>query len=334
MRTRRSDPRTKGWSRRRRGSGFTYSDAAGTPVRDPDVLERLSALAIPPAWREVWICPDPAGHIQAVGTDAAGRRQYRYHDAWRTRRDGAKFDRVLHVARRLPRLRADVERHLAERGPTRDRVLAGCVRILDSACLRIGGESYATGDEPSFGLATLRRDHVRVRGATVTLRFPAKSGVAVDQDIEDPLLARLVRTLLGRAAPDEELFAYRAGRTWADVRSADINDYLRASTGEELTAKDFRTWHATVLAATLLAIRPRPEAATARRKLVTVVMRETAELLGNTPAVTRGSYVDPRIVDLYHAGTVVAARLREGEDPADLAVRRRMGPAVIRLLTD
>jgi DNA topoisomerase IB len=313
MRLRRADPDRPGYTRRRRGKGFSYTGTDGRPLTDPDELARIRALVIPPAWQDVWICPDPRGHIQAIGTDQAGRRQYRYHDIWRTRRDAAKFDHVLEVAEHLPRLRARVTADLARRGLCRERVLAAAVRLLDLGVFRIGGESYASDDNPSgeatFGLATLQRDHVTVRGAAMEFRYPAKGGVEQRRRIEDPEVAPVVKALLKRPDPNPELLGYResARGPWRDVRGADVNGYLRDATGCEITAKDFRTWHATVLAAVTLA---GPEARragspTARRKAVTRAVREVATQLGNTPAVARGSYVDPRVVDRYHAGVTV-----------------------------
>ena len=330
MRLRRADPSGPGYTRRRRGKGFSYADQHGRPLTDPDELGRIRALAIPPAWRDVWICPDPRGHIQAVGTDAAGRRQYRYHNLWRVKRDRDKFDHVLDVAERLPALRERVHDDLsAGRGPTRPRVLATAVRLLDLGVFRVGGEAYANEEGPgeaSYGLATLRRDHVTLRGSAMEFRYPAKGGVERAVRVVDPQIAPVVRALLRRPDDHPELLAYRAGRTtWRDVRSADINAYLREVTACEISAKDFRTWHATVLAAVELA-GPRASAArspTARKRAVGAAMREVAEYLGNTPAVARASYVDPRVVDLYDAGTTVAPALAAGEEPE---------PAVLALL--
>jgi DNA topoisomerase I len=320
VRLRRADPSGPGYARRGRGKGFSYTDQDGRPLTDADELGRIRALAIPPAWRDVWICPDPRGHIQAVGTDAAGRRQYRYHDVWRAKRDAAKFDHVLEVAERLPELRERVRADLAGRGAIRPRVLATAVRLLDLGVFRVGGEAYASEETPgeaSYGLATLRRDHVSLRGSAMEFRYPAKGGVERAVRVVDAEIAPVVRALLRRPDDHPELLAYREGRaTWRDVRSEDINEYLRDVTGCEISAKDFRTWHATVLAAVELA-GPRASAArspTARRRAVSAAMREVAEYLGNTPTVARASYVDPRLVDLYHAGTTVRPALEAGEE--------------------
>jgi DNA topoisomerase IB len=310
MRLRRADPAKPGYTRRRRGKGFSYLDAAGSPLTDPAELERIAALVIPPAWRDVWICPDPRGHIQATGTDDAGRRQYRYHDVWRVKRDAAKFDHVLDVAARLPGLRRRVGADLRRRGYVRERVLAAAVQLLDKGLFRIGGEEYATDDAAggaTFGLATLRRDHVSVRGASMIFRYPAKGGTERAQHIDDALVAPVLRGLLRRDDPSEELLAFRAGRQWRDVRSGDVNEYLRAVSGCEISAKDFRTWHATVLTAGTLADAGTDLSASARKRAVSRAMREVAEYLGNTPAVARSSYVDPRVVDLFYEGVTVPA---------------------------
>ncbi len=315
MRLRRSNLSGPGIQRRRRGRGFSYhldGGAVGAACR-----ERIEALAIPPAWKQVWICPDERGHIQAVGTDAAGRRQYLYHGQWRARRDREKFARMTAMAQTLPRLRATVTGDLRGRGLTRRRVLAAAVRLLDRAALRIGGEAYAVDDprvgEATFGLATVRREHARVRNGTVTLSFPAKGGVPAEVVVRDAELAPVVRALLRRADPHEELFAYWQGRRWVDVRSGDVNDYLREISGAGITAKDFRTWHGTVAATVALGACAETATKTARKRAVAQAMRQTAQILGNTPAVARASYVDPRIVDAFHAGALPGNRAEEGD---------------------
>lgn len=347
MRLRRADPNSPGYGRRRRGRGFSYTDQQGRPLTDPAERDRIHALAIPPAWRDVWICPDPRGHIQAVGTDQAGRRQYRYHDVWRAKRDEAKFDHVLDVAERLPALRARVHEDLGKRGLCRDRVLATAVRLLDQAVFRIGGQAYATEEsgsgEATYGLATLRREHVTLRGSAMEFRYPAKGGVERAQRLVDAQVAPVVRALLRRSDPSPELLAYRQRPRgpWRDVRSDDVNNYLKEVAAIQVSAKDFRTWHATVLGALSLAS-PQSRAAgsvSARRRAVSRAIREVAEYLGNTPAVAKASYVDPRIVDLYHAGTTVGARLGDKVRPEgavtageSLAERDEAERAVLDLL--
>ncbi|NUT32173.1 MAG: DNA topoisomerase IB [Hamadaea sp.] len=311
MRLRRSDLAGPGWTRRRRGKGFSYLDESGAVIRDADELDRIRALAIPPAWRDVWIAPYAHGHIQAVGTDDAGRRQYLYHPAWREQRDREKFDHVLEVARRLPRLRRRVRADLRRRGLVRERVLAAAVRLIDLGLFRVGGDEYAGGDEPTYGVATLRPEHVTSRRGCVEIAYPAKGGVEQRRTVTDPQVCAVVRALARGRAGDARLLAFRErdGR-WREVHSGDVNDYLREATGADMTAKDFRTWHATVYAAAALARARGPAdggapSATAGRRMVAATVREVAELLGNTPAVARSSYVDPRIVDLFHEGVTV-----------------------------
>ncbi|MFC8299392.1 DNA topoisomerase IB [Micromonospora orduensis] len=305
MRLRRSDPGRPGYRRRRRGRGWLFLDPAGDPVKDPDVLARLRELVIPPAWQDVWIAPHPNGHIQATGIDAAGRKQYLYHPRWREKQDEAKFDHMLEVARRLPVLRERVDRDLDGRGLGRDRVLATVARLLDMGMFRVGSDQYAAGDDPTFGVSTLRPEHARSRGGCVVFEFPAKGGIEQVRRIEDPELCQVLVNLRRRRRRADRLFGYWDGREWRDVRSDEVNGYLRDASGGEMTAKDFRTWHATVLAATELATVGLARSVTARRRAVAAVMREVADLLGNTPTVARTSYVDPRIVDLYHDGVVV-----------------------------
>ncbi|WP_234589387.1 DNA topoisomerase IB [Micromonospora sp. MH99] len=304
MRLRRSDPGRPGYGRRRRGKGWTFVDPGGAVVRDPAVLARLRDLVIPPAWENVWIAPHANGHIQATGVDAAGRKQYVYHPVWREKQDAAKFDHMLEVARRLPELRDRVGQDLSGRGLGRDRVLATVARLLDMGMFRVGSDQYAAGDDPTFGVSTLRPEHARRRGDCVVFEFPAKGGIEQVRRIEDPELCEVLVNLRRRRRRAERLFGYWDGREWRDVRSDEVNGYLRDASGGEMTAKDFRTWHATVLAAAELAAADPARSATARRRAVAAVMRAVAELLGNTPTVARTSYVDPRVVDLYHDGVV------------------------------
>ncbi|MFY1632640.1 DNA topoisomerase IB [Solwaraspora sp. WMMB335] len=323
MRLRRSDLARPGYRRHRRGRGVRYLDADGRPITDRAELGRLRDLVIPPAWRDVWICPHPAGHIQAVGTDAAGRRQYLYHPQWRVRRDVAKFRHVRQVADRLPRLRRQVAADLRERGLCRERVLAALVSLLDLGMFRIGSDQYAAGDDPTFGVATLRGSHTRVARGCVVFEFPAKGGQAQVRRITDVRVCAVLRALRRRCRGDQRLFCYWDGRQWRDVRSDEINDYLRQASGTDMTAKDFRTWHATVLAATRLAAHPVPRSTAARRRAVAAVMREVAELLGNTATVARTSYVDPRVIELFQRGRVARLDAAEPTRPAaEEAVRR------------
>ncbi len=276
-------------------------------MRDPRTLERIRELAIPPAWREVWICPDENGHIQATGVDARGRKQYRYHDRWRERRDRRKFEEMIGFARALPDLREHVERDLRRRKPGRDRVLACAVRMLDRGFFRIGSEGYAEENQ-TYGVATLRRAHAAVSGALVTFDYRGKGGQRIVQEIEDPRLAGLVGELKRRRGGGPELLAYKNGRFWRDVRSEDINAYVKAATGGEYTAKDFRTWNATVLCAMALAAGAREgpvESRAARARLKRLAVKQVSRLLGNTPAVCRSSYIDPRVFDRFDGGLTI-----------------------------
>lgn len=312
-----------GIRRRRAGRGFTYWDGDAR-VTDDETLERIRLLAIPPAWEDVWICSDPRGHIQATGVDARGRRQYRYHQVWQEERAREKFDRVVRFARRLPDLRVQVAADLARPGLPKERVLACAVRLLEIGCFRVGGEAYAA-ENRSFGLATLRKEHVKVKGGALWFDFEAKSGqhlrrAVVDRDVHDVVVALRRR----RAPGDAELLAYKddAGR-WVDVRSTDINEYLHEHLGDEFSAKDFRTWVATVLTAVALADTGRPGSRTARRRTVTRTAEEVAAHLGNTPAVARSAYIDPRVIERFDDGDTIAHAL-DTDDVEDIerAVQR------------
>ena len=308
----------------------------GERVTDPEVLERIRALAIPPAWNDVWICPSPTGHIQAVGTDAAGRKQYRYHDAWRARRDQEKFDHMLDFARALPAMREALADDLSSEDLGRDRVLACATRLLDIGFFRVGTEDYAEQNQ-SYGLATIEKRHVRLSDGTVTFDYKAKSGKRRVQAVVDPEVYSVVEALKRRRGGGPELLAYRSDRRWVDVRSAEINAYIKEVTGDDFTAKDFRTWNATVLAAVSLAVAAEAKSPTARKRAISWAMKEVAHYLGNTPAVCRSSYVDPRVIDRYQAGVTVAEDLSGlGEDAAfgQLSTQGVIERAVLNLLED
>jgi DNA topoisomerase IB len=324
-----------GYRRRRAGRGFAYYDADGTLIKDQDLLDRIRSLAIPPAWKDVWICPWPNGHIQATGIDAAGRRQYRYHDAWRTKRDQEKHERVLQIAHQLPDVRDAVKAALRTRGANRERVLACALRLLDLGTFRIGSEEYAE-ENGTYGLATLRREHVSVRGEKTFFRYTAKGGIEREVEIVDRPTATVVRQLLERPADaGEDLLAYQLDDgTWRDVTSDEINAYLKEISGAEITAKDFRTWNATVLMAAVLAEEPPPKSRTARKKAVRAAYARVSEQLGNTPAVCKASYVDPRVVDRFEHGETVADALAEaGDAEADRDAQRTLEAAVCELLS-
>jgi DNA topoisomerase-1 len=313
-RVRRVDCSTAGIRRRRRGKGFEYLDKDGNRITEPSVLERIRELAIPPAWQDVWICPHPMGHIQATGTDAAGRKQYRYHDRWRERRDAQKFESMIRFGRSLPKLRRRVAKDLARPGIPRERALACAVRLLDRGFFRIGSEGYAEEND-TYGIATMRKRHVTVSGDQVTFDYEAKGGQRRLQAIGDPDVAGLVRVLKQRRGGGEELLAYKVGRRWVDVKSADINEYVKAVAGEEFSAKDFRTWSGTVLAAVALAVSgPARGTKSSRKRAKARAVKEVARYLGNTPAVARSSYIDPRVFDRFDGGLTIAGVLPELAD--------------------
>lgn len=287
-RLRRADCSSPGLTRRRRGKGFSYLDADGEKVSEPEDLARLAELGIPPAWKDVWICPDERGHLQATGIDAAGRKQYLYHPRWRTRRDSEKFDEMTRFARALPALREHVDADLTATGElTRVRVLACAVRLLDRGFFRIGSEQYTVQNE-SFGLATMRKRHVTLEPAHhgMVFDYKAKSGKRRIQGVVDPAAFDVVAALKRRRGGGPELLAYKEGRFWCDVRSPDINDYLKEATGDDFSAKDFRTWAATMLAAIGLAVSGEvADTRTGRKRAVVRAVKEVSHYLGNTPAV-------------------------------------------------
>ena len=334
MRLRRSDVRGPGYRRRRVGRGFAYYDTDGALIRD-DRIDRIKALAIPPAWKDVWICPWPNGHIQATGVDAAGRRQYRYHDQWRARRDAAKHERVLDIARQLPDVRDAVKAALRTRGLNRDRVLATAIRMLDLGAFRIGSEQYEEANG-TYGLATLKRAHVTVRGERTFYSYTAKGSIEREVEITDQPTATVVRQLLERPADaGDDLLAYQTeDGEWRDVTSSEINAYLKEISGAEVTAKDFRTWTATVLMAAFLAEAPPPATKTARKRIISAAYKQVSEQLGNTPAVCKASYVDPRVVDKFeHGETVGHVLLAAEEADADRDTQKVLEAAVCQLLS-
>jgi len=338
-RLRRTDCSRPGILRERRGGDFTYVDAGGQRVSDQEVLERISALVIPPAWKDVWICPHPNGHLQATGTDVAGRKQYRYHEEWRRRQDQEKFDEMLDFARALPALREKVAADLhATDELSRDRVLACAIRLLDRGFFRIGSEDYAARNE-TYGLATMRKEHTRlVEGGGVMFEYTAKSGKHQVKAVPDPDVYDLLARLKRRRGGGPELLAYRERRQWCDVRSPDINAYVKEATGADFSAKDFRTWNATALAAVGLAVAQGVATTpTGRKRAINRAVKEVAHYLGNTPAVCRASYIDPRVFDRYQSGWTIAlgedfaAGSRPGEPPHH---DRLVEEAVLDLLSE
>ncbi|WP_341952923.1 DNA topoisomerase IB [Salinibacterium sp. TMP30] len=305
-RLRRSDPSGLGYHRVRSGRGFSFRDPQGTTVVDRQRRERFMSLGIPPAWSDVWIAPYENGHIQATGLDAAGRRQYIYHPVWRERHDREKFDRALALAEALPSARAHVTRTLRSSDDAHERSLAAAFRMLDTGALRIGSERYAD-ENGSRGLSTLLCNHVGVRGECVTLRFPAKSGQLWESEIRDADLATFVRGRL-RAGKQTPLLSWREGSHRRSLSASDINDYVRERTGGEFTAKDFRTLRGSVAAASSLAVTGPAQSQRERATGIKRAMAAAAEVLGNTPAIARKSYVDPRIVDAYITGSTIDPR--------------------------
>jgi DNA topoisomerase-1 len=311
-------------------------ELGGERITDPDILDRVRALAIPPAWEEVWICADPLGHIQATGVDARGRKQYRYHDLWRERRDRQKFDEMVTFARALPKLREQVERDLRKRRISRERVLACAVRLLDRGFFRIGSEDYAEENE-TYGIATMRKRHVTVTGDKVVFDYEAKGGKRRVQVVGDRAISGLVKTLRQRRGGGHELLAYRNGRNWRDIRSTEINDYIKGVIGDQHSAKDFRTWNASVLAAVVLAASARERDMSTkggRNRAKRDAVNQVSRYLGNTPAVCRASYIDPRVFDRFDGGLSVGGVFeRLPEDPADWPeIQRPIEKAVLDLI--
>src|SRR6478752_2262554 len=303
-RLRRADCAGPGIRRIRRGRGFSYEDTSGEAIADEETLERIRALVIPPAWKEVWICPDPVGHIQATGYDEAGRKQYLYHERWQQRQAERKFELVRDFATRLPKLRRAVTADLRRQGMPRERALACAVRLLDLGFFRIGSEVYAEENE-SYGLATVRREHVTIKRTEVVFDFPAKSGQRRVQSIRDAAARRALEAMHRRRSGPEDLLAYRRGGKWHDVRSDEINEYIHEQIGDEFTAKNFRTWHGTVLAAVALADEAPPRSEAAAKRAIARAVDQVSETLGNTPAVCRASYIDPRVLDRYRDGATI-----------------------------
>jgi len=329
-RLRRVSAASSGWRRRRAGRGFAYTDESGSPLSATDVA-RIRALAIPPAWRDVWICPHPNGHLQATGVDAAGRRQYLYHPAWRTMRDTAKFARVASAAQRLPVVRRVVADDLSRSGMPVERATAVAFQLLDLGSFRIGSDVYADKNG-SFGLTTLERRHVRRAGDAMVFSFVGKSGISHAITIEDRQAITALETMRRRRGGGTKLLAYRNGSGWSELSSTAVNAYLADLFRTDFTAKDFRTWHATVLAATSLACTDEPGRTKASRKrAIRAAVVEVADYLGNTPAVAKASYIDPRVLDAYDSGTTIEAAARETYPEPELR-RAALEAAVLDLV--
>ena len=309
MRLRRSDVRGPGIRRVRRGRGFSYEKPDDTSVTDAATLQRIKDLVIPPAWKKVWICSYPNGHIQAVGTDAAGRRQYLYHQQWQEDRNEEKFDRVLEMSGTLPAMRRRIAADLRRRGLERDRVLALALHLLDLGYFRAGSEQYAE-ENNSYGIATLLCEHVALHKEAIEFDYPAKSGVRRTLLLDDSEVVRSVRALLRGRSRTERLLVCRTRSNSTELHADDLNARFKEFVGEEYTVKDLRTWHGTVLGAAAFVDADPPVNKTVIKRVESAVMKEVAEELGNTPAVARSSYVDPRVVEGYESGLTIAAGVR------------------------
>ncbi|GAB2886284.1 DNA topoisomerase IB [Streptomyces deserti] len=338
MRLRTSSCDRPGFRRVRHGRGFRYLDTDGEPLTDPDQLARIKALTIPPAWRDVWICRWPNGHLQAVGTDDAGRRQYLYHEEFRAQQEQAKHEHVRQVARALPELRAKVALDLAGRGLSRARVTACAVRLLDLGFFRIGSDRHTRANE-TYGLTTMLREHVTCGRGEIAFGYPAKGGTEIVRALVDEQAHAVVRALKRRRRGGDRLLVFWERGAWHDLRGDDLNEALRRLSGTDITAKDFRTWHATVLAAVALAVTAEDGRAgpAARRRQMSRAVREVSHYLGNTPAVCRASYIDPRVFELFEQGRTVApvlTRLGEHGDFGRPATQGAVEAAVLDLLGD
>ncbi len=304
VRLRRTSASSPGWARVRHGRGFRYLDQDGAPLEEIDV-ERCKRLVIPPAWTEVWICPVENGHLQAVGTDAAGRRQYLYHPDWRIRRDLEKFAKMEGFAAALLKRRPESRRDLRGDDMTLERVVATAFSLLDLGMFRIGSDRYAE-ENGSYGLTTLEKQHVHVDDKAVSFAYAAKSGQEVEVTVRDDQVCAVLRELRRRRGGSERLLAYKEAGRWREIDADDVNGYIKSLLGEEYSAKDFRTWRGTAIAALSLA-RSKADTPTARKRAVSAAMEHVSEHLGNTAAIARSSYVDPRVVDLFNDGVTVKA---------------------------
>ena len=336
-RLRKVDCSGPGIRRRRRGKGFEYLDDGGDKITAAEVLQRIAELGIPPAWEEVWICPYPMGHLQATGMDARGRKQYLYHQKWRERKDQEKFDNMIDFARSLPAMRERLAVDIEGDQLTRERVLACAVRLLERGFFRIGTEDYADVNE-TYGLATMKKEHVTLGpDSTLSFDYPAKSGKRQVVNVVDPASYEIVAALKRRRGGSEDLLAWKENRRWRDVKSADVNAYVKEITGGDFSAKAFRTWSATLLAAVALAVsQPAVTSKTGRKRAKVRAVEEVANYLGNTPAVARASYIDPRLFDRYDDGFTITAELRmiEIEAPGDVAIHGEVETAVLALLEE
>jgi len=326
-----SSDENPGFTRKLQGNHFVFFRANGSRIRDEATIARIRKLAIPPAYKDVWICPDERGHLQATGRDARGRKQYRYHPFWRQQRDETKFQHMLKFAKALPKIRRRVQRDLRLPGSPRDKILATVVRLLETTVIRVGNDEYAR-DNHSYGLTTLRNRHVEAkRGGDITFTFRGKSGKHHEIELHDPRLAKII--LRCQEMPGQELFSYLEDGATKDVSSQDVNDYLREITGSDFTAKDFRTWIGTVLAATAFREFAGVTSERHARRNANVVIESVAKILGNTPAVCRKAYVHPEIIQSYFEGTTIETlKQRVSEDLGATLTRLKPAEAAVLAL--
>ncbi|HEY5977293.1 MAG TPA: DNA topoisomerase IB [Solirubrobacterales bacterium] len=329
-RLKRSDCAGAGIQRVRRGRGFGYVDADGERVDDDEAIARIAELAIPPAWKEVWVCPDPLGHIQATGIDDAGRKQYLYHERWQRRAAARKFESMRDFAAALPKLRRAANRDLGREGIPQERALACAVRLLDLGFFRVGGERYAEENE-SYGLATLQREHVTIADGEAVFDFPAKSNQRRVQSIRDRKVIAALEAMRRRRSGPADLLVYKQGGRWHDVRSEDVNAYIQEKVDGEHSAKDFRTWHGTVLAAVELAVEGPPATKGGAERRIRAAVKRVAEHLGNTPAVARSAYIDPKLLDCFRNGHTIELPT-DAEPPFGPRVRTRVEREVLEML--
>jgi DNA topoisomerase IB len=337
-RTRRVDSSGPGIRRVKRGLGFSFQEEDGETITDKATLERIRAMAIPPAWKDVWICPHPRGHIQATGYDDAGRKQYIYHDDWRASRDRVKFEEMEEFARALPALRTGLDESLRKRELGFERVCSCAVRLLDLGLFRIGSERYEADNE-SYGLTTIKRRHMRIEERRAVFDYPAKSGKRSTHTISHPAVMSTLRALKKRTGgrQHKDLLVYKEKGRWMDLVADDVNALIKERAGTGFSAKDFRTWNATVLAALFLASSDEDaETKAARKRVVNEAVKRTADFLNNTPAVCRASYIDPRVFDCFDSGQTIAPRLERierGTDPGKFPDREKIEAAVLDLLS-
>jgi DNA topoisomerase IB len=331
-RLKRSDCSGKGITRRRHGRGFSYRGPDGKRIGGAETIERIKALAIPPAWTDVWICESANGHIQATGLDDAGRKQYIYHDSWHESAAAEKFDRMIDFASAVPALRRVVKTDLAREGMPLERAQATAVRLIDRTFMRIGSEQYAE-QNGTFGVATLLQEHVTLEGGTaIELSFPGKGSVRHERTIEDPALREVAEVLLRRRSGPPDFLVYKASGRWHDLLSTDVNDYIQAHTSNRFSAKDFRTLAASVLAAVGLATAEPCDTARCRESRIREVIEDVSEALGNTPAVCKDSYIDPRVLDRYRSGDCIRIPTASNRSRKSHIVHHRAEKAVCRLV--